>query len=94
MKYIHLRVPVSFFREGRRYVAFSPALDLSTSGKTLAEAERRFDEIARVFFEELEDLGTTTEVLEGLGWERVRKEWVAPAPVVHRVQDMRVPMAG
>jgi len=92
MKRLRIRVPVSIFREGKRFVAYSPALDLSTSGKTLPETRRRFSEAVEILFEELEDLGTTDEVLAGLGWERVRRSWKPPLPVSHDIQDFRVPL--
>jgi predicted RNase H-like HicB family nuclease len=44
---------VAILREGKRFVAYTPALDLSTSGKTQAEAKARFQEAAELFFEEL-----------------------------------------
>ena len=81
MKYVRLKVPVSFFREGKRFVAYSPALELSTSGRTLDEVQHRFAEAVEIFFEEIEDLGTTEEVLRSLGWQRVQRSWVAPVPV-------------
>ena len=92
MKRFRIRVPVSIFREGKRFVAYSPALDLSTSGKTLPETRRRFTEAVEILFEELEDLGTTDEVLAGLGWERVRRSWRPPLPVSNDIQDFRVPL--
>lgn len=92
MKYLHVKVPVSFFREGKRFVAHSPVLDLSTSGKTLGEARRRFAEVVEIFFEELEDLGTTDEVLTGLGWQRQKRAWQPPVPVSQDIEDIRVPL--
>ena len=46
------KLSVNFLREGKRFIAYSPALDLSTSGKTYEEAKRRDDigeELADVF---------------------------------------------
>lgn len=94
MKRFSIRVPVSVFREGKRFVAYSPVLDLSTSGKTLPEVRRRFAEAVEIFFEELDDLGTTDEVLANLGWERVKRSWKPPLPVSHNIEDFRVPLPG
>jgi len=94
VKRLSIRVPVSIFREGKRFVAYSPALDLSTAGKTLQETQRRFAEAVEIFFEELDDLGTTNEVLAGLGWERVKRSWKPPLPVSNDIQDFRVPLPG
>ena len=56
-------VAVTYFREGQRFVAYSPALDLSTSGRTFDEVKRRFNEAAEIFFEEIVKRGTLREVL-------------------------------
>lgn len=92
MKYFHVKVPVSIFREGKRFVAYSPVLDLSTSGRTLAETRHRFAEVVVIFFEELEDLGTTDEVLTGLGWQRRKRMWQPPVPVSQDIEDIRIPL--
>lgn len=63
-KLIQLNLPVTFLREKKRFVAYSPALDLSTSGKNFEEAQKRFAEIARIFFDEIISRGTIDEVLE------------------------------
>lgn len=52
MKYLNVKMPVSIFRQGKRFVAYSPLLDLSTSGKTLTEVRRRFAELVDIFSEE------------------------------------------
>ena len=65
-----VNLPVSIFREGEAFVAYSPALDLSTSGETFELVQKRFHVIVGIFFEELERMGTTDKVLESLGWNR------------------------
>ena len=44
-KILSVKLPVSIIKEGKKFIAYSPALDLSTSGKTYNEARRRFAEI-------------------------------------------------
>jgi hypothetical protein len=88
---MHVNLPVSFLKEGKSFVAYTPALDLSTSGKTLAEAERRFADAVGVFFEELHRMGTLDEVLRDLGWVKVKREWRSPMPVAHRTTKLCVP---
>jgi hypothetical protein len=51
-------------------VAYTPALDISTSGKSMAEVKRRFTELVGIFFEELAEAGTTEDVLLELGWTK------------------------
>ena len=44
------KISVAFIKEGNQFVAYSPALDLSTCGNTLTEARSRFAEAAKLFF--------------------------------------------
>lgn len=46
-------MPVSVFKEGEHFVAYTPALDLSTSGKSYEQVMARFNEAVAIFFEEL-----------------------------------------
>ncbi len=55
----NVSLQVSFLKEGDRYVAYSPALDLSTSGRTFNEARSHFEEASVLFLEELHKAGTT-----------------------------------
>ena len=89
---LQFKLPVSFLKERRRFVAYTPALDLSTSGKTLGEAKRRFEEISMLFFEELIRKGTLEEVLSELGWHKVKKEWKSPVIVSQKSETIRVPV--
>lgn len=85
-------LPVIFLREKNRFVAYSPALDLSTSGRTFAEAKRRFGEAAALFFESVERHGTTHEALEELGWQRAQKSWKPPVLVSQEAESVRIPV--
>ena len=88
---LEFKLPVSFLREGKKYVAYTPALDLSTSGRTYEEAKRRFREIVSIFFEELIKKGTLDEVLRDLGWKRIQAEWSPPVIISQELQSVRVP---
>jgi len=57
---------VIFLREGDSFIAYSPALDLSTSASSFEKARSRFSEAARLFFEEIIKRGTLEEVLQEL----------------------------
>lgn len=72
---------VVFLKEKRRFVAYAPALDLSTSGTTFKQAQKHFAEAARIFFDEVIARGTLKEVLEDLGWEKKNNEWRPPLVV-------------
>ncbi len=53
-----LSLPVTFLKEGSSFVAYSPALDLSTVGDTFEQAKARFEEAVQIFFEEIAEKGT------------------------------------
>lgn len=89
---LEFNLPVSFIKEDKRFIAYTPALDLSTSGKSHTEARERFNEIVNIFFEELIKKGTLEEVLKDLGWKRVRAEWTPPIIISQESQTIRVPI--
>lgn len=90
MKKLSLQVslPVTIFKEGKSYVAYSPALDLSTSASTYEKAQKRFSEATQLFFEELAEMGTVDIVLADLGWQKVKTSWQPPIVVSSYVQPM------
>lgn len=97
MKKVNFQVllPVIILREGDAFVAYTPALDLSTAGDTLEEAQRHFTEAVQLFFEESHTMGTLEEVLLEMGWKRKDapgQEWVPPVVVDHGSQTVRVPL--
>ncbi len=71
MHYIESKIPVLFFQEGDKVIAYSPALDLSTYGKDENQARQRFGETAAIFLRECSEMGTIDEVLEECGWRQV-----------------------
>ena len=76
-----LQLQVQFTKEGETFIAYSPALDLSSCGGTFEEAQRNFEEAADIFFEECDADGTIIDVLKSLGWEQVEKptpQWLPP----------------
>ena len=88
---LEFKLPVSFLREGKKYVAYTPALDLSTSGRSYDEAKKRFGEIVNIFFKELIKKGTLEEVLRNLGWKRAQTKWNPPVVVSQESHTVRVP---
>jgi len=87
-----LSVPVTFFREGKSFVAYSPVLDLSTSGRSFAQAQKRFLEAVQIFFEETSEKGMLDQVLANLGWTKIRSQWRPPFFVSHRSERVKVPL--
>jgi predicted RNase H-like HicB family nuclease len=87
------KLTVTFLREKRRFIAYSPALDLSTSGRTFKEARERFTEAVMLFFEELNRKDATEEVLKELGWQKFNREWKPPVVVSQESETIRIPAA-
>ena len=88
---LHFQVPVSFLKEKKRFIAYSPVLDLSTSGKTFEQAKKRFEEASNIFFEEIVEMGTMDDVLINLGWVKFQKTWQPPLTVGQSTQSVQVP---
>ncbi len=89
---MNLKIPVTVFKEGQSFIAYSPVLDLSTSGKSFPEVQRRFGEAINVFFEELLEMGTLDEVLTDLGWTKTKNQWSAPLPISHEFTNVSIPL--
>lgn len=86
-----LSLPVSILCEGDSFVAYSPALDLSTVGETFEQAKARFDEAVQIFFEEISEKGTLNEVLNELGWQKQNKCFIPPVVVSHETEKFFIP---
>lgn len=89
---LNISIPLSIFKENNRFVAYSYALDLSTSGESYEKVRKRFSEIVEIFFEEIVEKGTLNEVLGDLGWIRVQKKWNPPVIVSQEYQKIKLPI--
>ena len=86
-------LPVSFLREADQFVAYTPALDLSTSGTTLEEAKKNFTEAVGIFFDEIVEMGTFEDVLLVLGWKKHNQDFIPPVVISQGMESVRVPFA-
>lgn len=75
---ITVTVPLVIWREGERFVSYSPALDLSSCGASEKEAERSFAEAVSALIETANERGCLEELLETYGWTRQGGEWRVP----------------
>ena len=91
-KLIKFSIPVSILKEGDTFIAYTSTLDISTCADTLKEVKIRFEELVKIFFEDLDRNNTTEEVLDGLGWQKVNRTWQAPIEVEHQIEDFKVPV--
>lgn len=92
-KFAQIKLTINILKQSGRYVIYSPALDLSTSGRTEKEAKKRFEEASLLFIEELDKAGTLSDVLRELGWHRVQKQWSPPKIISQEAVGIRVPVA-
>ncbi|MEK7523614.1 MAG: hypothetical protein AAB588_01155 [Patescibacteria group bacterium] len=90
---VQVKLQVDLIKQGKVYIAYSPALDLSTTGKNAKQAQKRFAEMVDIFFEELIENNTLEEVLQDLGWIKVKKKWEPPQIISQKSFDVRVPVA-
>lgn len=85
-----LNIPITILKEGKRFISYSPAIDLSTSGATFEEAHKRFAEAAVLFFEEIVNKNTVNEVLEDLGWQKIDQNWMPPIVIAQESEKIAV----
>ncbi len=80
VKDIKANIPVLFFEEGNKVIAYSPAFDLSSCGETEEKARSRFAEAVAIFLSEVTRMGTLNEVLAECGWRKVpeKQGWYPP----------------
>lgn len=84
-------LPVIITKQNKRFVAYTPALDISTSGKTEKELKFRFAELVNIFLEEIVEAGTVNEVLSELGWKKVQKKWTPPKVISSQSIGLQIP---
>ena len=65
---IIVNVTVTIFKEGDYLVAYCPALELSSYGRTVEAAKKAFSQAMDIFMEETEKRGTLERALLSLGW--------------------------
>ncbi|HLC94668.1 MAG TPA: hypothetical protein VJH96_03825 [Patescibacteria group bacterium] len=81
---------LTILKEGKNFIAYTPALDISTVGDTFEEAKKRFGELVQIFFEEVIKRGTLDEVLSELGWKKQEKTFIPPVVVSHDVETFSI----
>jgi len=94
LKIQKLALNIAFYREGNKFIAYSPALDFSTCGDTQEQAQKRFREALEVFLEEVDRMGTLENVLSDCGWRKVNyphRHWEPPRFVGQSQQEVRIP---
>jgi len=65
---VKVQLPLLLWKEDDQYVAYTPALELSSCGASQEEAVAQFGEAVELFFETAEERKVLRELLESLGW--------------------------
>jgi len=86
-------LPVTFLKEGDNFIAYTPALDLSTFGPTFDKAKKNFVEAVNIFFEEIIEMGTVNDVLTELGWQKENGRLVPPVVVSNQTETFSFPLS-
>lgn len=87
-----VKLPVSIFKEGKYFIAYTPALDLSTSAISYEKVKKRFSEAVNIFFEHIIKKGTLNTVLKDLGWQKVKRRWIPPTVIAQDLKEVKIPM--
>jgi predicted RNase H-like HicB family nuclease len=67
------------FKEGEKFVAYCPKLDVSSCGNTIDEARKNLKTAVRLFLEEADKMGTFEDILKESGYERTDvNRWMTP----------------
>jgi predicted RNase H-like HicB family nuclease len=56
--HLEANLPVIIFKERNRFIAYTPALDISTSGKTFNQVRKNFSILINLFMQESIKKGT------------------------------------
>lgn len=92
-----VKLPVSFLKEGNKFIAYTPALDISTCGDTFSQAKKRFEQLVRIFLKETIKMGTLEDVLRDCGWRKITHpthRWIPPIVIGQEEQAIQIPIKG
>ncbi len=70
---LNINVEVALFKEAGTWVAYCPALEVSSYGDDKKEAKEAFEEAMQIFLSETERKGTLEKYLLKLGWQLQQK---------------------
>ncbi len=91
---VQVGLPLFIWKEEDQFVAFTPALDLSTCGESQNSAISNFSEAVELFFETALERETLRELLESLGWRFEENSWIPSSQAIKgsRTFSAKVPL--
>jgi len=78
---VTVNVPVILFKEDNTQIVFCPALDLTGSGTTIAEAQESFATTVEAYLDYTTNKGTLWIDLKKMGWRINKKKPATPPPM-------------
>lgn len=85
------KIPVVFFKDDGMIVAYSAALDLSTCGETIKEAQRNFMGCLKIYLKETIKHGTLEKDLLKLGWKSHPEDFtIIPPAEKHKTVPLHI----
>ena len=90
---ISVKLPMQVFKEGNEFIAYCPALDISTSANSFEEVQKMFGELVHIFIDEIVKTKSVDKVLTQCGWKKVAKKWQPPVTefITESQQEFSVP---
>lgn len=87
MNEIILSVPVFIVKEENSFVAYCPALELSSYGDSSEDAKDGFEDAVKIFIDEALKRGTLEKMLLNFGWTLRKKPQPLYEPNVAAMND-------
>ena len=84
---VRVNLPVQISADENGFVAYCPALDLSTYGESEEAVKRAFEEVLQIFIGETDRKGTLERELVRLGWSLIHGLHPRYRPPASRVSD-------
>jgi len=87
---IKINIVVILYKEGDYYIAYCPALELSSYGNTEKEAEEYFLDALKIFVEDTTKKGTLEKCLLKFGWtlQQVPEMKYEPPRIENKIFDL------
>lgn len=76
---IEATLAVAIYKEGDYYIAYCPALEISSYAKTIRQVKSEFDREVNIFFTETIRKGTLERLLLKYGWTLKLSDFIPPA---------------
>ena len=86
---IQVKVDVLLFEEHGSFVAYCPALELSSYGDDQIDAKKAFDGAMKIFIKETTSKGTLEKYLLKLGWQLQQKPKMVYQPPTFSIQESK-----